>query len=159
MQLAVSSRLVGFRDDNEALRQRVQALEGEVETLTEELEDAKTPKVRVEPELEQPKPAPPSADLAERIAAQEAQRAHAAAVEKQRELEAKQRRARGTRESKIVAGDGQTHLTLKRSVFGQIRKTLSTTLLMLPACAGAALPLAVLLQNLMPQVNPFFAAS
>ncbi len=155
-------RFVAFRDDNEALRQRVQVLEGELETLTEELDEAKTPKVRVELELEPepaPEPAPPDADLAERIAAQEAQRVHAEAVKRQREGEAKKARARGRRESKIVVGDGQTHLTLQRGVLGQIRKKLFMTLVMFPSFAVLSFPLIMFLESIMPQGNAFYVGA
>ncbi len=80
---------MGFRDDNEALRQRVQHLEGELEEAKAEIEELRSPpKVRVEVETDS---LPASAGLAAKVAAKEKAERDSKAKEEQ---ERQQRRAR-----------------------------------------------------------------
>ncbi|MEM9070464.1 MAG: hypothetical protein AAGE52_18305 [Myxococcota bacterium] len=82
---------MAFRDENEALRQRVKALESELEDTRTELEELrKPPEVRVELEPEVAAPQGSSSSLAARVAAREAEEQRKARA---RELAAAQQKA------------------------------------------------------------------
>lgn len=114
---------MGFRDDNEALRQRVAALTDEVEDLRGELDEARAPEPEPAP-LPKPPPAPPGADLATRAAAAEAQRVHAL-EERKRKLLAAQKRVKS--EWVVAEGDGVACLTLHRGVLSHLRRNVDAS--------------------------------
>lgn len=129
---------MGFRDDNEALRQRVAALEDEVETLTEELEEARTPKVRVEPAPipEPPLPKPASDDLASRVATREAKKARRAQRQRERELAAKRANENRPSEARVLGSGDDVRVLLKRSVGRQFRDQLPALIGVVPLSIG-----------------------
>ncbi len=114
---------MGFRDDNEALRQRVRALEGQVETLTEELAEERTAepiKVRVEDELEA------------RIREQEAE---ARAKPTKRAV----REPKGRREAVIAQSKEGTMITIKRTAWRQLVVKLRRLLALAPSALVLAM--------------------
>lgn len=108
---------MGFRDDNEALRQKVRALEEQVETLTEELEEVRTPKVRV-PE---PLPDAPAGDLDARIAAREALRAQQAVDEEAKARKQLLKNQQGPREVRVQGDPTNALITIHRPLTRQLR--------------------------------------
>lgn len=111
------------RDDNEALRQRVRALEGQVETLTEELAEERTAepiKVRVEDELEA------------RIREQEAEA---------REHTKRAPKPKGRREAVIAQSKEGTMITIKRTPWRQLVVKLRRLLALAPS--GLVLAMAI----------------
>ena len=96
---------VGFRDDNEALRQRVQKLEEELADTRAELEELRNPpKVRVE--IAESEPARPDGGLAAKVAAKED-----AARAAQDRREAEQQRLREKRRAQLEKHGSRLRVT------------------------------------------------